>query len=118
MAMPAGQLLADSFFGTSKKLKPDKYDPQGAKKLLAEAGYPNGFGLTLHAPNDRYINDAKIAQAVAQMLTRVGIDDQGRGDARQRVLLAPRGKPEFSIRLILVGWGSGTGETSARRCVR
>src|SRR5262249_2029754 len=54
-AQPAGQLLPDGYFGTSKKLKPDKYDPEGAKKLLAEAGYPNGFGLTLHTPNNRYI---------------------------------------------------------------
>jgi peptide/nickel transport system substrate-binding protein len=45
-AVPAGQLLADQFFGTSRNLKPDAYDPAAAKKLLAEAGYPNGFGLT------------------------------------------------------------------------
>jgi peptide/nickel transport system substrate-binding protein len=69
----AGQLLPDQFFGTSKSLKPDKYDPEGAKKLLAEAGYPNGFGLTLHSPNNRYINDAQVAQAVAQYLSRNGI---------------------------------------------
>ena len=69
----AGQLLPEQFFGTSKTLKPDKYDPAAAKKLLAEAGYPNGFGLTLHAPNNRYINDAAVAQAVAQFLSRGGI---------------------------------------------
>ena len=45
------------------KLKPEKYDPKGAKKLLKEAGYPNGFGLTIHGPNDRYVNDAKICEA-------------------------------------------------------
>src|SRR5829696_1692551 len=71
--VPAGQLLPEQFFGTSKTLKPDKYDPQAAKKLLADAGYPNGFGLTLHAPNNRYINDAAVAQAVAQFLSRNGI---------------------------------------------
>ena len=73
-AVPASQLLADSFFGTSKKLKPQKYDPEGAKKLLAEAGYPNGFALTIHGTNNRYINDDKIAQAIAQFYTRAGID--------------------------------------------
>jgi peptide/nickel transport system substrate-binding protein len=73
VAVPAGQLLAEQFFGTSKNLKVDKYDPEGAKKLLAQAGYPNGFQLTLHSPNNRYINDEKIAQAIAQFLTRVGI---------------------------------------------
>src|SRR5262249_44691202 len=65
-AVPAGQLLADQFFGTSRKLKAPKYDPEGAKKLLAEAGYPNGFALTIYGPNNRYINDEKIAQAIAQ----------------------------------------------------
>ena len=47
---PAGQLLPEGFFGRSDKLKVEKYDPAGAKKLLAEAGYPNGFQVTLLAP--------------------------------------------------------------------
>src|SRR3546814_826901 len=72
-AIPAGQLLPEGFFGVHPNLPPEKYDPDGAKKLLKQAGYPDGFGLTIHGPNDRYINDAKIAEAVAQMLTRIGI---------------------------------------------
>ncbi|MCB1740394.1 MAG: ABC transporter substrate-binding protein, partial [Gammaproteobacteria bacterium] len=62
VAIKAGQLLPDFFFGTSDKLKPVEYDPKGAKALLAEAGLADGFQLTLHGPNDRYINDAKIAE--------------------------------------------------------
>ncbi|MGE0701612.1 MAG: ABC transporter substrate-binding protein, partial [Hyphomicrobiaceae bacterium] len=65
-AVKASQLLADEFFGTSKKLKPVAFDLAGAKKLLAEAGFPNGFKMTLHGPNGRYTNDARIAEAVAQ----------------------------------------------------
>ena len=49
------------------------YDPEGAKKLLAEAGYASGFEVTLNCPNDRYVNDAEICQAVAGMLARVGV---------------------------------------------
>src|SRR3546814_11800856 len=60
-------------FGTRKDAKPDKYDPEQAKKLLAEAGYPKGFEITLGTPNDRYINDAEVAQAVASFWTRVGV---------------------------------------------
>ena len=71
---PAGQLLPDGFFGVSPNFKVEKYDPEGAKKLLAEAGYPKGFRITLHGPNNRYINDSKICEAVAQMLSRIGID--------------------------------------------
>ena len=59
VAIKAGQLLPEGFFGVSPKLKPEAYDPNGAKKLLAEAGVPNGFRLTIHSPNDRYPNDAQ-----------------------------------------------------------
>ncbi|MBL8705136.1 MAG: ABC transporter substrate-binding protein [Rhodospirillales bacterium] len=109
-ALPAGQLLPETFFGTSKKLKPDAYDVDGAKKLLAEAGYPDGFGLTIHGPNNRYINDAKIVQTVAQMLSRIGIDAKV-DTMPSNVFFSRSSKLEFS--LMLVGWGSGTGETSS-----
>ncbi len=116
LAIPAGQLLPKGFFGVSENLQPEKFDPKGAKKLLTEAGYPNGFGLTIHGPNNRYINDAKICEVIAQMLTRGGIPT--------KVSTMPKnvyfkraskggqgGQPEFSF--ILVGWGSGTGEASS-----
>jgi peptide/nickel transport system substrate-binding protein len=48
-------------------------DPEGAKKLLADAGYPQGFEVGMDCPNDRYVNDEKICQAVVGMLARVGI---------------------------------------------
>ena len=116
VAIPAGQLLPEGFFGVSPKLKPEAYDPEAAKKLLATAGYPNGFGLTLHGPNDRYINDAKICQAIGQMLTRVGIDTKVETMPksvyfRKASRGGPDGSPAFSF--ILVGWGSGTGEASS-----
>ncbi len=49
------------------------YDPEASKKLLAEAGYPQGFEVKLNCPNDRYVNDAAICQAVAANLARVGV---------------------------------------------
>jgi peptide/nickel transport system substrate-binding protein len=91
-------------------LKPEPYDPEGARKLLAEAGYPDGFGLTLHAPNNRYVNDEQIAQAIAQLLARVGI--QTRVDAMPSSVYFSRGsKLEFSF--LLVGWGADTMEASS-----
>ena len=109
-ARPAGQLLPESFFGTSRRLPPEKYDPEGARKLLAQAGYPDGFGLTLHTPNNRYINDEKIAQAVAQYLTRAGIPTKV--EAMPSAVFFSRGsKLEFSF--LLAGWGAETGETSS-----
>ena len=109
-AIPSGQLVADFLFGATKNLKVEPYDPEGAKKLLAEAGYPDGFGLTIHAPNNRYVNDAKIAQAVAQMLTRVGIDT--------KVVAMPSSTfftqaTDLKFSFMLVGWSTGTGEASS-----
>ena len=109
-AIAAGQLLPDGFFAVSPNLKPVAYDPEGAKKLMADAGWGDGFGLTIHGPNNRYVNDAKICQAVAQMLTRVGI--KTKVDTMPKNVFFPRGtKLEFSF--MLVGWGSGTGEPSS-----
>ena len=109
-AVPTGQLLPEGFFGYAKNLKPEPFDPEGAKKLLAEAGYPNGFGLTIHSPNNRYVNDAKVAQAVAQMLTRVGIAT--RVEAMPSATFFPQAT-EGKFSFILVGWSSGTGEASS-----
>ena len=109
-AIPAGQLLDEAFFGTSKKLKPDAYDPAGAKKLLAEAGYPNGFGVTLHSPNNRYINDGATAQAVAQFLSRNGIPTKV-DTMPSNIFFSRASKLEFS--LILAGWGAASGDTSS-----
>jgi len=109
-AIPAGQLVADFLFGATKTLKVEPYDPEGARKLLAEAGYPDGFGLTIHAPNNRYVNDAKIAQTVAQMLSRVGIDT--------KVVAMPSSTfftqaSDLKFSFMLVGWSTGTGEASS-----
>lgn len=109
-AQPAGQLLPDFFPGTSKKLVAPKVNQEAAKKLLADAGYPNGFALTLHSPNNRYINDEKVAQAIAQFLTRAGIDTKLEA-MPSNVFFSRAGKLEFSF--FLAGWGAETGETSS-----
>jgi peptide/nickel transport system substrate-binding protein len=44
------------------------------KKLLTEAGYPTGFGVTMNCPNDRYVNDGEICQAVSRQLARIGVE--------------------------------------------
>ncbi|MBL8512860.1 MAG: ABC transporter substrate-binding protein [Betaproteobacteria bacterium] len=105
--VPAGQLLADQFYGTSKKLKPPKFDTEGAKKLLAEAGYPNGFALTLHGPSNRYINDEKIIQAIAQMYSRIGLDVKVETVPPANYFTRAT-KGEFGY--MLLGWGTESNE--------
>ncbi|CAB3719269.1 ABC transporter substrate-binding protein [Achromobacter kerstersii] len=109
-ATPANQFLPDGMFGTLPHPPELKYDPEGAKKLLADAGYPNGFELAISSTNDRYINDAQISQAVAQYLSRVGIKTTV--DAMTRSVYFPkRAKREFSF--AMGGWSSETGEASS-----
>ena len=71
--IPASQLLGEQFPGSLKGLKPDPFDLVSAQALLKEAGWADGFRIVLHATNDRYPNDASVAQAVAQMWTRLGL---------------------------------------------
>ncbi|MFO0988975.1 MAG: ABC transporter substrate-binding protein [Alphaproteobacteria bacterium] len=110
-AIPAGGLLADGFFGVSPNLKADPFDPDQAKKLLAAAGHPNGFKLTIHGPNDRYLNDEKILQAVGQMFSRAGIETQV-ATLPWSKFASDASNPKFSFSVMLVGWGSDTGEVS------
>jgi peptide/nickel transport system substrate-binding protein len=110
-AIPAGNLVSPPVFGHVDALKAETYDPESAKKLLAEAGYPDGFALTLHAPNDRYVNDEQLAQAVAQMLARVGI--QTRVETMPAsVYFAKARAGEFAFALL--GWGSFSGDLALR----
>ncbi len=111
LAVPASNIVSPGVFGHNAQLKPEPYNPEGAKKLLAEAGYPNGFGITLSGPNNRYINDEQILQAVAQMFTRVGI--QTRVEALPLAVYFPKArKGETSVSLL--GWGSFAGDLALR----
>lgn len=73
-ARPTGLMVGPGINGwTEAQDKRLPFDPDGAKKLLADAGYPNGFEVTMNCPNDRYVNDAQVCQAVAANLARVGV---------------------------------------------
>ncbi|SDB66884.1 ABC transporter substrate-binding protein [Belnapia rosea] len=108
-ARPAGQWLPPGVYSHDPDTPVPPFAPEQARRLLAEAGYPDGFRLTLHSPNDRYPNDARTAQAVARMWSRIGI--------RTEVAALPwasfsarSARQEFAVRLS--GWGSSTGEAS------
>ncbi|MGO4128089.1 ABC transporter substrate-binding protein [Inquilinus sp. YAF38] len=72
-ATPSALMISPALFSRAGEFKRHPYDPEASKKLLAEAGYPDGFEVTLDCPNDRYVNDEAICQAVVSMLARVGV---------------------------------------------
>jgi len=110
-ALPASNLVSPPVFGYASDLKPDTYDPEGAKRLLAEAGYPDGFATTLSATNNRYVNDEQIAQAVAQMLARIGV--RVRVDAMPVNVYLPRAR-KGELAFGMFGWGSFSADLALR----
>ncbi len=105
LAEPESQLVPSGWFGHSPNLKVDPYDPARAKQLLAEAGYPDGFAMTVHGPNDRYVNDYKICQAVAQMFARIGIKVQVETMPKS-VYFGKYVPPDPQFSFAMMGWGT------------
>jgi peptide/nickel transport system substrate-binding protein len=109
-AEPTGQLVAKGFFGYNPAIPAPAYDPENAKKLLAEAGFPSGFRLTMQIPQNRYLNDVATGEAIAQMLARIGIETKV--DAYPiGILLTRATKLDWS--LYMVGFGIVTGEPTS-----
>ena len=104
-AAPAAQVPDPPTIGYNGNIQRLKYDPAQAKKLLKEAGYEKGFEITLSGPNDRYVQDAQIAEAVAKYLAKVGIKTTL--DVKPKSVFFPEvtgGKLDF----YLIGWFDGT----------
>ena len=97
-------MIAPQLFSLSKDFVRPKFDPDGAKKLLAEAGYPSGFEVTMDCPNDRYVNDAQICEAVVGMLARIGVKVNLLAQPKAQYfakVLKPGG---FQTSFYLLGW--------------
>lgn len=72
-ALAAGDLGPPGYFGTSPDMTPPPFDLDQARRLLAEAGWAQGFAVQINGPNDRFVNDEQVVQAIAQMWTRLGL---------------------------------------------
>ena len=107
-SVPAGMLAPSFVNGYTKELDAaPKVDAAAAKKLLADAGYPNGFSVALHCPNDRYVSDEGICQATAAMLARIGIKVQLIVQSKTKhFALVEKEPPETEF--YLLGWGVPT----------
>ncbi|MSO55056.1 MAG: ABC transporter substrate-binding protein [Rhodospirillales bacterium] len=109
-ALAASQYFASGLFGHNPNIPVEPYDLAGAKKLMQDAGYGDGFRLTIHGTNDRYDNDAQILEALAQMLTQVGIKTEIVG-IPVATYFTRQASLEFSV--YLVGNCPGTAEAGA-----
>lgn len=109
-AEPAAQLLPAGRAGTSLRIAAPAADVDAARRLLAEAGYPDGFAITLHTPKNRYRNDMQTAHAVAGMLARVGV--RVRVEALAADIFFKR-LDALDYSFYLAGWSTQTGEASS-----
>jgi peptide/nickel transport system substrate-binding protein len=107
LGVPVNQMVTPSIFGFNKALPPRRYDPAAARRLLAEAGYPNGFRLQLSFTADRLPGDRQVGTSIAQMLAAIGIDAQANAQPAA-VFFPARTRGEFSMSMS--GWGTLTGE--------
>jgi peptide/nickel transport system substrate-binding protein len=106
LAQPTGTLIAPQVNGWTKRADARyAYNVEGAKKLLADAGYPNGFEVDFACPNNRYINDEAICQAITAMWSRVGVK------AKLRTLPLVTYFPmiqRYEASIYMLGWGVPT----------
>jgi peptide/nickel transport system substrate-binding protein len=108
LSEPSAMMIAPGVHGGGNpKFKRLAYDPAAAKKLLAEAGYPDGFEVGMDCPNDRYVNDEGICLAVVSMLAKVNI--------KVNLLAQPKAKyfakilrPKLDTGFYLLGWTPGS----------
>ena len=104
-AAPAAQIPDPPTIGYNAGLKRLPYDPEMAKKLLNEAGYGKGFEVTLTGPNDRYVQDEQICEAVAKYLAKVGI--KVKLDVKPKSIFFDE-VADGILDFYLIGWFDGT----------
>ncbi len=100
-ADPSALMLAPILFERADNFERLEHDPDKARKLLAEAGYPEGFEIGMDCPNDRYVNDESICQAVVSMLARIGVDVDLNAQTRAEYFAKVLG---YDTSFYLLGW--------------
>jgi peptide/nickel transport system substrate-binding protein len=107
LGTPASQILTPGIFGYNRALKAPAPNLPRARQLLTEAGFPNGFKITLGFTNDRLPGDRAVGTTVVQMLARIGLDVQAAGQPAA-ILYPARSRGDQSM--IMTGWATLTGE--------
>ena len=108
-SVPAGLMVAPQINGFTEALNDrPPYDVARAKELLAEAGYPDGFELTMDCPNDRYVNDERICQAVASMLAKIGVKVTLLAQTKSKYFGKVLAQNGYDTSFYLLGWTPST----------
>ncbi|MCB1511182.1 MAG: ABC transporter substrate-binding protein [Hyphomicrobiaceae bacterium] len=105
---PSALLISPSLFALANKFKRHPFDRAKARELLREAGYPDGFSVVLDCPNNRYINDEAICDAIANMLAHVKIDVKVRAVTKARFFERVTRTRLYDSSMNLLGWTPGT----------
>jgi peptide/nickel transport system substrate-binding protein len=105
LSKPTGALLPSPKMSNPQLEKRLPFDREAAKKLLAEAGYANGFEVTLDCPNNRYVNDERICQALAAMWSQIGVATKV--NAMPRAIYFPK-LEKLDTSLYMLGWGGAS----------
>lgn len=109
-ATPTALMIAPAINGFNPELNAQRepYDVDGAKALMAEAGYPDGFEVTMDCPNDRYVNDEKICQAAASMLAKIGVKVDLLAQTKSKYFGKVLAQNGYDTSFFLLGWTPST----------
>ncbi len=106
---PAGLMVAPQINGWSEGVdKRPGYDVGKAKALMEEAGYGDGFEVTMDCPNDRYVNDERICQAAASMLAKIGVKVSVLAQTKSKYFAKVLAQNNYDTSFFLLGWTPST----------
>jgi peptide/nickel transport system substrate-binding protein len=108
MSVNSAILISPLLFARAGEFKRWPYDVAAAKKLMADAGYPNGFEVEMDCPNDRYVNDEGICQAVAQMLARIDVKVKLNAMPKAKYFQKAGPTDKYDSSFNLLGWTPGS----------
>lgn len=108
LATPSAIMVSPFLFSKSDQFKRYAYDVAAAKALLADAGYPDGFEVGMDCPNDRYVNDEAICQAVTAMLAKIGIKINLNAQPKSKYFAKVLASNGFETSFFLLGWTPGS----------
>ncbi|MCH8531213.1 MAG: ABC transporter substrate-binding protein [Saccharospirillum sp.] len=107
--LPANQFAPEGIFGHNPNIPAFEYNPERARELLAEAGYADGWSMSIHGPAGRYVNDTDVLLAIGQMWSQVGLDVEVE-TVPANVYFGQATNRDFSA--FIVAFGITTGESS------